>query len=64
MDIQRSKSICKECKTPATMPGFLFERMAGTAVSTDARCNVTLKKTLHARWDIPAMHTLCKYTMV
>jgi hypothetical protein len=62
-DVQRFKTICKECKTPAAMPGFCF-RMAGAAQCTDARCNVTLKKTLQARWDIPAMHTLCKYTMV
>ena len=30
-DVQRFKTIRKECKTPAAMPGFLFERMAGTA---------------------------------
>jgi hypothetical protein len=57
------------------MPGFLFEqtvRMAGTAprkltpVATSRRKirNVTLKKRLHARWDIPVMHTLRRYTMV
>jgi hypothetical protein len=57
------------------MPGFLFEqtvRVAGTAprtptpVATSRRKirNVTLKKRLHARCDIPVVHTLRKYTMV
>ena len=69
------KALRKVCETPAAMPGFLFEqtgRMAGTAsgtltpVATSRRKirNVTLKKRLHARWDIPAMHTLRRYTMV
>ena len=74
-DVRRFKTTRKERKTPTAMPGFLFEqtaRMAGTArrtltpVATSRRKirNVTLKKRLHARWDIPAMHTLHRYTMV
>ena len=74
-DVQPLKTTRKECKTPAAMPGFLFEqtmRMAGTAqrtltpvaTSRQETRNVTLKKTLHARGDIPVMHTLRKYTMV
>jgi len=50
------------------MPGFLFEqtvRMAGTAqwtltpgaTSRQEIRNVTLKKRLHARSDIPVMHS-------
>jgi hypothetical protein len=30
-DVPLLKTTRKECKTPAAMPGFLFERMAGTA---------------------------------
>jgi hypothetical protein len=54
-DVRRFKTTRKERKTPAAMPGFLFEqtvRMAGTAprpltpVATSRRKirNVTLKK--------------------
>jgi hypothetical protein len=43
------------------MPGFLFApTMAGDryrAVNPDALCNVTLKRRLRARRDIPVMHT-------
>jgi hypothetical protein len=56
-------------QNPEAMPEFLFEqtvRMVGPppTANTDAHCNVTLKKRLHARRDIPVMHTLGKYTMV
>jgi hypothetical protein len=33
------------------------------AVNADVRCNVTLKKGLHARRDTPVMHTRGRYTM-
>jgi hypothetical protein len=33
-DVQLLKTTRKECKTPAAMPGFLFEHMAGTAQRT------------------------------
>jgi hypothetical protein len=50
MDVQRFKSICKECKTPAAMPGFLFEQTVRTTVLRSERrvpfCNATLKKKL------------------
>jgi hypothetical protein len=77
MDLPRPaiQNVTQGMQNPGSDAGVLFEqtaRMAGTAqrtltpVATSRRKirNVTLKKRLHARWDIPVMHTRSKYTMV
>jgi len=57
-------------QTSAAMPGFSFEQIgAGDRLvhcerrgslqrPAEKARNVSLKKRLHARWDIPVMHTV------
>jgi hypothetical protein len=74
MDLPRPaiQNVTRGMQNPGSDAGvFVWARGRHGAANIDARRNVTSKnpqrhaeKTLHARWDIPAMHTLRKYTMV